>query len=118
MGEAFEADERAGGEQVSQCAAIGQAQILGCQFGQRIEYERTLLNLVVRDFQARLVDQAITEQQDIQIQRTRPPALQALPTLIVFDGLQGIEQVERREITVEGSDRVGVTRLPGSSESL
>ncbi|MNJ74890.1 hypothetical protein D3C77_718910 [compost metagenome] len=65
----------------------------------------------MRDFQARFVDQSITEQQNIQVQRARAPALQALAALIILDGLQRVEQFNRRKIAVESSDRVGVPRL-------
>ncbi|SDB61461.1 hypothetical protein SAMN03097715_04957 [Pseudomonas putida] len=59
--EAFEADERAGGEKIGKSTAIGQTQIIGRQFGQGIKNERAFLHVVMRDFQARFIDQAITE---------------------------------------------------------
>ena len=61
VGEAFQADERAGCQQIGEGAAIGQAQILRGQFGEGIEHERAFLNLVMRDFEPRLVDQSIAE---------------------------------------------------------
>ena len=69
--EAFQADERAGSEQIAQAAAISQTQIRRRQFGQWIENERSFLHMVVRHFEARFIDQPITEQYDVEIQRTR-----------------------------------------------
>ncbi|MNG26855.1 hypothetical protein D3C84_1118950 [compost metagenome] len=65
------------------------------------------------NLEARFVDQAITEQQDVEIQCARSPALKALATLAVFDSLQGIQKVERRQRAVESGHRVGVARLSG-----
>ena len=71
------------------------------------------MHLVVRHLEARLIDQAITEQQDIQVQGARAPAFQAFAALIVFDGLQRIEQVQWRQVTVQRRNGVGVGRLAG-----
>ncbi|MNY56775.1 hypothetical protein D3C86_1928870 [compost metagenome] len=65
------------------------------------------------NLEARFVDQPITEQQDVEVQRARPPTLKALTTLAVFDSLQGIEQVQRRQRAVESGHRIGVARLSG-----
>ncbi len=91
MREAFQADERAGGEQVAQTLAVRQLQVGWRQLSQRIQHKRAQMHLVVRHLEARLIDQAITEQQDIQVQGARAPAFQAFAALIVFDGLQRIE---------------------------
>ena len=55
--QAFQPDERARSEQFCKAAAIGQAQIHRCQFRQWIQHKGPLLHMVVRDFEARFVDQ-------------------------------------------------------------
>ncbi|MNT82957.1 hypothetical protein D3C72_2227620 [compost metagenome] len=65
------------------------------------------------NLEARFVDQAITEQQDVEVQRARSPAFKALATLAVFDGLQGIQQFQWRQRAVECGHRIGVARLSG-----
>ena len=69
LGEAFQADERACLEQFGQDPAIGQAQIRRGQFRQRIQHEGPFLHVVMGNLEARFVDQAITEQQDVEVQR-------------------------------------------------
>ena len=88
-------------------------QIRRRQFGQRIENESAFLHMVVRHLEARFIDQPVTEQYDVEIQRTRPPTFNSLAALSVLDGLQRLKQLQRRERAVEGGNRVGVTRLAG-----
>ncbi|MNW21286.1 hypothetical protein D3C71_2221140 [compost metagenome] len=55
------------------------------------------MHMVVRQGQALLVQLQVAEQQDVQIEGARPPALGlAHPALFAFDGLQRVEQFERR----------------------
>ena len=54
--EAFQADERAGSEQITQATAISQTQIRRRQFGQWIENESAFLHMVVRHLEARFID--------------------------------------------------------------
>ena len=111
--EPFQADKRAGFEQGAEASAIRQLQCGGRQFGQRVQHKRTQVHLVVGHFQARLVDQVIAKQQDIQIKGTRAPAFEAFAALVIFDSLQRVEQVQGRQVAVQGCHCVGVTRLPG-----
>ncbi|MNP56108.1 hypothetical protein D3C76_1508060 [compost metagenome] len=85
--EALQPDERAGSEQFREAAAVGQTQLRRCQLRQWIQHKGPFLHMVVRDFEARFVDQSVAEQQDIQIQRAWPPAFKTLAALLVLDGL-------------------------------
>ena len=96
-GEAFQADKWAGGKQILEVAAIGQLQVFRGQLRQGIEDEGARLHMVVGDLEAGFVDQAIAKQQDVQVEGSRSPAFKALAALIVFDGLQRIEQCQGRE---------------------
>ncbi|MNP15924.1 hypothetical protein D3C76_1082970 [compost metagenome] len=80
---------------MGKAALVGQQEVGRDQFGQRVKDERSRLHVVVRDFQARDVDQVIAVQQDIQVQGARAPALLAFTALGSFDGLQAVEQVQR-----------------------
>lgn len=111
--QAFQADERAFVEQLREGATIGQAEILRYQFGQRIQHERAGMHVVMRHFQAWLVEHLVTEQQDVQVQRAWAPALFAHAALVVFDGLQRIEQCQWCQGGVQGGDSIGVARLAG-----
>ena len=110
--EAFQALERAGRQQLAEGAAVGQFKVDG-DLRQGVENERAQVHLVMGYAQARLVDQPLAEQQDVQVQSTRPPALDALAALIQFDGLQGIEQLQRLQLGIQRRDGVGVTGLAG-----
>ena len=74
--------------------------------------------MVVRHLQARQVEQLFAEQQDVQVERARTPAQVADAPLFQFDGLQGVEQVERRQVGVEGRHAVDEARLVGGAERV
>ena len=69
--------ERAGREQVDEPSPIGQYQLRRSDLGQRVEHERPSLHVIVRNLEARLVDQSLAEQQDIR-SRVRGPQRSAL----------------------------------------
>ena len=60
LGQALEAFEGAGGEQVGQGTTVGQVQV-GGQFGQWIEDEGAGVHVVVRHVQARVVQHQVAE---------------------------------------------------------
>ena len=93
-------------------AAIGEFQRCWRQFGQRVEHKRAGVHVVMRDLEAGFVNQAIAEQQDVQVQRARAPAFVAFAALIQLDGLQRVEQIQRCEAAVDGCHGIGVARLP------
>ena len=90
--QALETDERAGADELGEFAAIGQAEAVWHQFGQGVQHEGAGVHVVMRYLQARHVDQLVAEQQDIQVERARAPTLLAHAALVIFDGLQGVEQ--------------------------
>ena len=65
----------------------------------------------MRDLEAGLVDQTLAKQQDVEVECTRAPTFKALAALIVFDGLQRIEQLKRRQRSLNGGYSVCVARL-------
>lgn len=75
--QAFQADERAVVEQLREGAAVGQAEIARYQFRQRVQHERPGMHVVMRHFQARLIEHLVAEQQDVQVQCARAPAFLA-----------------------------------------
>ena len=60
-GDSLKPDKWAVIEQLRERAAIGEFQRCWRQFGQRIQHKRPGVHVVVRDFKAGLVDQAIAE---------------------------------------------------------
>jgi len=92
-GEPFQAAKRAGVKQGTEAFAIRQLQCGRRQFGQWVQHKRTQVHLVMGHLQARFVDQAIAKQQNVQVKGARPPTLQALAALVVFDGLQRVQQL-------------------------
>ena len=84
---ALQADKRAVGQQLGEGTAISEGERGWRQFSQGVEHERPGLHMVVRDFQAGEVNQAVAEQQDIQVQCARPPAFVTFAALIDLDGL-------------------------------
>ena len=65
----------------------------------------------MRDLEARFIDQAITKQQDVQVERAWAPAFKAFAALVILDGLQRVQQFQGRKVAVQGGHRVGVARL-------
>ena len=75
--------------------------------------------MIVRNLEARLVDQSLAEQQDIQVQGARAPAFGlAFTALRQFDALQGIEQRQRLEVGLQCRNRVDVAWLVGGPERV
>src|SRR5450830_1497837 len=111
--DAFQTDKRAGCQQVAEALAIRQLQGGWRQFGQWVQHEGAQVHLIMRHLQAWFVDQALAVQQDIQVERAWAPTLKAFAALVVLDGLQRIEQFQRRQAAVQGRDRIGVARLAG-----
>ncbi len=60
IAKAFEADERAGGEQFVERSAVGQAQF-GREFGQGVKDERPRVHMVVGHLQTGVVEYSIAE---------------------------------------------------------
>ena len=60
--QAFQADEWAFVEQLREGTTIGQAEIARYQLGQRIQHEGAGMHVVMRPFQAWLVEHLVTEQ--------------------------------------------------------
>ena len=89
------------------------------ELDQRIEDKGAGVQVIVRYLQARFVDQALAEQQNIQVQGAGSPALGlAYPALIKLDGLQGVEQLQWLQGAIQLSYRIQVARLVGWAERV
>ena len=111
--DALKADEGAVVQQLRERAAIGEFQRCWRQLGQRVEHKRAGVHVVMRHLEAGFVNQAIAEQQDVQVQCARAPAFMAFAALIQLDGLQRIEQGQRCQAAVDSRDGIGLARLAG-----
>ena len=107
----FQPDKWAFAQELRQGATIGQNQRLGGYFSQWIEYERPCLHMVVRHLEAGFVYQSIPEQQNIEIQCARSPALMSFAALTQLDGLQGIQQLQGRQCRIKRCYGVGIAGL-------
>src|SRR5690606_3420551 len=63
--------------------------------------------------------QALAKQQDVQIQCARAPTFGfALAALGLFDGLQCVEQLQRREAGIQRCDGIVIARLVSRAERI
>ena len=67
----------------------------------------------MRDGQARLVDRLVAVEQQVEVDRPRPPALAALAAELALDREQPVEQLARRELGLERGGAVQEARLVG-----
>ena len=75
--------------------------------------------MVVRHGQARLGQLQVAKQQDIQVQGAWAPALGlARAALLQFDALQGIEQLQWRQCSVQRRHGVDIARLVGRTQRV
>ena len=114
-GKALQALCRAVLQQFVECPAIGQFKLRG-DFAEWVKDERACLHVIVRHLQAWQVKLLLPEQQDVQVERARPPAFGfALPALLQFDLLQVVEQLQWLEAGVQRCHGIQVIRLIGRS---
>jgi hypothetical protein len=64
----------------------------------------------MRQRQARGIAPDWTEQQQVEVQGAGRVRVGSQPTVVVFDGLQVIEQVQGIEAAIEGDDRIQEVR--------
>jgi len=78
--------------------------------------EVTVRELRVGDNQIGIFNAPLAEPDDVEIERSRPPALSANPSALLLDGLQRREQTMRIEAGFEQHHPVEISRLPHPGE--
>src|SRR6185295_12013554 len=84
---------------------------IGLQFRQLSAPKVAVGQLGMRNDKVRLRYPPLAEADDIQVQRTRAPALGSLSSLRLLDGLQGMEQLPRLETGFQKDHLIEVGRL-------
>ena len=72
----------------------------------------------MRDGQAGLVDHLVAVEQQVEVDRARPPALPALAAQLALDREEDVEQLPRRELGLERGDAVQEPRLVGDADRI
>ena len=65
-----------------------------------------------------LVDHLVAVEQQVEVDRARPPALPALAPQPTLDGEEDVEQLPRRELGLERGDAVQKPRLVGDADRI
>lgn len=91
---------------------------IGRDLGERFEHEEPLVHPRVGHFQFWLIDHTASEEQEIQIERPRPPPLLAVAIApeLSFNAQQLREQFPRRQLCFEARGGVDVRSLRHSAE--
>ena len=89
------------------------------QLGQRLQSKRSLGQAWMRDAEARLDDLAVTEDQEVEIDRARPePGTVAGSPELALDREKGVEELTRLEARVHGGRAVEEARLVGEADGF
>lgn len=79
---------------------------------QRPEHKAAVFHIIVRNGQARAIDDLIAKQHDVEVERARSPAFSfAHPTLLQLDALSVIEQRIGRQGGFQRDGGVEIVRL-------
>src|SRR5262245_34504157 len=73
---------------------------------ERIEHEPAIPDRRVRDHEPRRIDDFRTVEQEVKVERSRPPTRLADPPEVVLDRLEQLEQFERRKLRIQPGGRV------------
>ena len=84
------------------------------QFGQRHQHEGALVHARMRHHQRRrVVDEIVPVQKQVEVERARRVAVGPFAAVRLFDAVQRRQQGVRREVGVDGGDRVDVVVARG-----